>query len=276
MYMKNFLCYCVFMFCFLLFLSHSCFVGFLLTSVNATSIARQDDFMDIDEPFQVDRPEQPLSLLSAARGRSNADSLPDESFIRRFLDASSDFGQQAPIVTHPRNVREIPIEVKDGDGSSDHSGRGPTVEDVTGTEHYHGPEVDRPVIVDEGDDVPAESTARVTRENEDTEDSTGVSSRNRNVGPSPSGFDNYNEDIEEEMIQAAIEASKRDIERSDLFQNVCCPNHSSFPLLQICHISFPVSHDEKIVNRLPSKKGHCMSEGMTLETQKQWITIVQR
>ncbi|KAI6707260.1 hypothetical protein NL676_010222 [Syzygium grande] len=188
-------------------------------TVNATSIARQDDFMDIDEPFQVHGPEQPLSLLSAARGRSNADSLPDESFARRFLDASSDFGQQAPIVTHPRNVREIPIEVKDGNGSSDHSGRGPTVEDVTGTEHYHGPEVGRPVIVNEGDDVPAESTARATQENEDTEDSTGVSSRNRNVGPSPSRFDNYNEDIEEEMIQAAIEASKWDIERSDLFQN---------------------------------------------------------
>ncbi|XP_030472458.1 plant UBX domain-containing protein 8 [Syzygium oleosum] len=188
-------------------------------TVNATSIARQDDFMDIDEPFQVERPEQPLSLLSAARGRSNAHSLPNESFTGRFLDASSDFGQQAPIVTHPRNVREIPIEVKDGNGSSDHSGRGPTMEDVTGTEHYHGPEVRGPVIVDEGDDVPAESTARATRENEDTEDSTGVSSRNRNVGPSPSGFDNYNEDIEEEMIQAAIEASKRDIESSDLFQN---------------------------------------------------------
>ncbi|KAF8027413.1 hypothetical protein BT93_E0344 [Corymbia citriodora subsp. variegata] len=192
---------------------------------NTTSIAPQDDLMDIDDdPLQVARPEpplSPLSLLPAARGSLNRFSLLEERLTRSFLDASSDFEQRRPFVTHPRNIREIPIEVKDGNGSSDHSGRGPTIEDVTGTEHDHGPEVRETVIVDEGHDVPAESTACATRENEDIEDSTGVSTQNRNVGPSPSGFDNLpdDNDIEEEMIRAAIEASKRDIERSDLFPN---------------------------------------------------------
>lgn len=188
--------------------------------VNTTSIAPQEDPMDIDNPVQ-EHPEPPLSLLPAARENFNPYSLLNERLTRSLLSASSDFEQRLPFVTHPRNVRQIPIEVKDGDGSSDHSGRGPTIEDVTGTEHDQGPEVRGPFMVEEGDDVPAESTARATRENEDTEDSPGVSSQNRNVGPSPSGFDSlpdYN-DIEEEMIRAAIEASKRDIEGSDLFQN---------------------------------------------------------
>lgn len=215
-------------------------LGFLLTSVNATSVAPQDDAMDIDEPIQVERPEPRFSLLSSARGSFNPDPLLNESLTRRFLDASSDFGQHTPFVTHPRNVREIPIEVKDGNGSSAHSGGGPTIEDVTGSAHEHGPEVRGTVTIHEGDDVPAESTARAARENEDTENSTGVSSQNRNVGPSPSGLDtlpDYNDEIEEEMIRAAIEASKRDIERSDLFQNVCCPNHSI-----LCHIVICVYH----------------------------------
>ncbi|XP_048132228.1 plant UBX domain-containing protein 8-like [Rhodamnia argentea] len=190
-------------------------------TVNATSLAPQDDVMDIDEPIQVERPEPPFPLLSAGRGRFNPYSLPNESLTRRLFDAGSDLGLHTPFVTHPRNIREIPIEVKDGNGSSAHSGRGPTIEDVTGTERDHGPEVRGNAII-EVDDVPAESTARATRENEDTEDSTGVSSRNRNVGPSPTGFHTLpdsNDEIEEEMIQAAIEASKQDIERSDLLQN---------------------------------------------------------
>lgn len=190
-------------------------------TMNATSIAPHDDAMDIDEPIQVERPEPRFSVLSSARGSFNPDSLLNESFTRRFLDASSDFGQHTPFVTHPRNVREIPIEVKDGNGSSAHSGGGPTIEDVTGSAREHGPEV-RGTVTIHGDDVPAESTALAARENEDTENSTGVSSQNRNVGPSLSGLDtlpDYNDDIEEEMIRAAIEASKRDIERSGLFQN---------------------------------------------------------
>lgn len=82
----------------------------------------------------------------------------------------------------------IPIEVRDSTGPSDDA---PTTTDhVTETVHVQGPPTQGTVIVD---DVPTRTSRQVT--------------------PAPNNNQDYN-DIEEEMIQAAIEASKKESEVS--------------------------------------------------------------
>ncbi|CAN6846346.1 unnamed protein product [Brassica oleracea] len=80
----------------------------------------------------------------------------------------------------------IPIEVRDSTGPSDDA---PTTTDhVTETVHVQGPPTQGTVIID---DVPTRTSRQVT--------------------PAPNNNQDYN-DIEEEMIQAAIEASKKESE----------------------------------------------------------------
>lgn len=82
----------------------------------------------------------------------------------------------------------IPIEVRDSTGPSDDA---PTTTDhVTEPVHVQGPPTQGTVIVD---DVPTRTSRQVT--------------------PAPNNNQDYN-DIEEEMIQAAIEASKKESEVS--------------------------------------------------------------
>lgn len=174
------------------------------TSLNTThqsSVpAPQDDLMDIDDPIESVAREPPLSSLSGSR-ILNPFSLLDPSIHRRFFDGASDFMTREPHVTHPREVREIPIEVKDGGSPSGHT---PTIEDVTESANTHGPDNRGTVIIDEVDeDIPAPTDAQTTLQND------GHSS------PTAPAFDSladYSNDIEEEMIQAAIEASKREAE----------------------------------------------------------------
>lgn len=172
------------------------------TSLNTThqsSVpAPQGDFMDIDDPIESVAREPPLSLLSGSR-TLNPFSLLDPSIHRRFFDGASD--SLEPRVTHPREVREIPIEVKNG---GDPSGHAPTIKDVTESADTHGPDNRGTVIIDEVDeDIPAATAGQSTPRND------GHSS------PTAPAFDNladYSNDIEEEMIRAAIEASKREAE----------------------------------------------------------------
>ncbi|GAV68912.1 UBX domain-containing protein [Cephalotus follicularis] len=178
--------------------------------VHDTSVAAlQDDLMDIDDPIQ-DRLLGPrLSGLSAA-GTMNPFALLDPNFRRSLFDAGSDFTHRAPVVTHPREVREIPIEVKD---TNEPSGHAPTIEDVTETTHAHGPDIHGTVIVvddDDDKDIPAATSVQPERRSEQ-------SYHNRQISPSAPAFDNlpdFGNDIEEEMIRAAIEASKREAEGS--------------------------------------------------------------
>ncbi|OWM87783.1 plant UBX domain-containing protein 8-like isoform X2 [Punica granatum] len=173
--------------------------------------APPDDFMDIDDQVQAEPRDPPLSLHSAAGDSLNPIYL--ESLTKRYFDEVSNFGNHAPFVSHPREVREIPIEVKDGSGASGNSGHGPVIEDVTGSDNDHGPSVRGTVIVDEeDDDIPPISTAHVAQSNEREE----ISFQDGNVRPSAPVYDNSSDFnyVEEEMIRAAIEASKRDIEGS--------------------------------------------------------------
>lgn len=163
--------------------------------------APADDMMDLDEPLDpmFNRPLFPRTL-------GNPFALLDPSFAD--ITAADIFGR-GPRVTHPREVRQIPIEVKDSNARTGSSGQGPVIEDVTGHESFYGPEVHGTVIVDEDDgDLPSASSAH------DPSIPSSTSHPNHSVPSAPPLVDvsDYNNDIEEEMIRAAIEASKREAE----------------------------------------------------------------
>lgn len=161
--------------------------------------------MDIDDPMDAPIPRptllpvpeeiNPFSLLNNFPGLLDPMTGP----------TARDFFAQGPGVSQPRVSREIPIEVKDDShiqvGPSD---TGPAIEEVTGNDvpPHHGPEIHPAVIVDENDDMV-------------NVDGGNNSGRLHHVDPAPSApmvadVTDYNNDIEEQMIQAAIEASKRD------------------------------------------------------------------
>ncbi|KAJ8449305.1 hypothetical protein Cgig2_002437 [Carnegiea gigantea] len=168
-----------------------------------TVTAPPSDFMDVDDHPEMEH-HGPSSLLSATRGL-NPFSLLDPTFRRNLLDSTSHFDSSsdlmghAPSMSEPREMRGIPIEVKDShDNLAGHSGRAPRVEDVTDTLHAEGPDTQGPAIIDDD---------RIVGDLRGNRISAG------NNGPSAPQFDNttvFENDIEEEMIRAAIEASKRD------------------------------------------------------------------
>ncbi|KAL3818105.1 hypothetical protein ACJIZ3_004010 [Penstemon smallii] len=164
----------------------------------ASFAAPRDDVMDIDDPIPVDL-RRPSSLLPDARDL-NPFSLLDPNFTRSIFDSGTDTASRSPFVSHPREVRQIPIEVNDGTRASDHSGSAPVIEDVTETTQSHVG-IRGTVIIDDNDDDEIIPNAPRTH-----------------IAPSaPSIIDvpDYGNDIEEEMIRAAIEASKQDAAKSN-------------------------------------------------------------
>ncbi|KAG2677372.1 hypothetical protein I3760_12G095300 [Carya illinoinensis] len=171
--------------------------------------APQDDFMDIDQveprapPLSLDRNANPFSPLGP-------------NFSGSFLESSSDFTNSTPFVTHPKEVREVPLDVKDSNQPSGQSGQAPIIGDVSESVHAHGSDPHGSVSIDEGVDqnISAAATAQATLH--DGEDHIlGDGSHDRNIRPNASGFERLpddSDDIEEEMILAAIEASKREVE----------------------------------------------------------------
>ena len=175
--------------------------------VPATATSSYDDMMELDEPLDpmFNRPLFPRTLGSPF-------ALLDPGFAD--ITAGDIFGR-GPRVTQPRDVRQIPIEVKDSNTQTGSSGQGPIIEDVTGRESFYGPEVHGTVIVDEDDeDLPSTPSAH------DPMIPSSASHPNHSVPSAPPVVDvgDYNNDIEEEMIRAAIEASKREAEG---MKNVC-------------------------------------------------------
>nr|AWA45175.1 hypothetical protein SS84K11_000002 [Saccharum spontaneum] len=169
--------------------------------VPATATASYDDMMELDEPLDpmFNRPLFPRTL-------GNPFALLDPGFAD--ITAADIFGR-GPRVTQPRDVRQIPIEVKDSNTQTGSSGQGPIIEDVTGRESFYGPEVHGTVIVDEDDeDLPSTPSAH------DPMIPSSASHPNHSMPSAPPVVDvsDYNNDIEEEMIRAAIEASKREAE----------------------------------------------------------------
>ncbi|XP_030947443.1 plant UBX domain-containing protein 8-like [Quercus lobata] len=206
-------------------------------NMHETSVAApQDDLMDVDEI----EPQGPRLPLLSAPINTNPYSLLDPHFRRNIFNIDSDFPNRAPFVTHPREVRQIPIEVKDNNQPAGHSGPAPTIEDVTGTVHAHGPDTRGAVIIDDEDneDVSAASTAQ---RDEQKDDILGDSSHDRNIGPSAPEFENlpdYSNDIEEEMVRAAIEASRREVEgaHNELADPVPTQSQSHMEDAELAHV----------------------------------------
>ncbi|GKC68040.1 hypothetical protein Tco_1100638 [Tanacetum coccineum] len=145
---------------------------------------------------------RPSSLFPSAM---NPFSMLDPSFTRSIFDSGPVFRGGELFVSHPREVRQIPNEVKDGPSTeSDHSGRAPRIEDVTETARENDSETPGVMIIDDDDDdcIPTYHRAgRSVREGlRDT--------RLRPSAPEVGDLPDYG--IEEEMIRAAIEASKQD------------------------------------------------------------------
>ncbi|KAL5727665.1 hypothetical protein ACHQM5_000834 [Ranunculus cassubicifolius] len=186
--------------------------------------ASQNDFMDLDDdPVEVE-PQRPLFPLPDRE--LNPFSLLDPDFRRRFLEGSSaELYSRLPRVTHPREVRQIPIEFRDDTPASNRSGLSPTIEDVTGSAYPHVPETRGTVIVDEDDED-------IATEVGDLDDRI----HGRNLTPSAPLLDamaDYaNNDIEEEMIRAAIEASKREAVEGFPNQQIGVTPDSSGPSVQ--------------------------------------------
>ncbi|KAL8141655.1 hypothetical protein V2J09_014687 [Rumex salicifolius] len=174
--------------------------------------AAENDPMDIDDPPEIVTRRLP-SLFSDTT-RLNPFSLLDPDFANsvfnrsRMFDRASDVRNRAPIVSHPREVREIPIEFKDGNSSSARPGHGPAIVDVTDTEQSHGPEIRGTVILEDDD---TDSVSNSHSHDAGQTDQTYYS----HPRPSAPVFDDapYDGiDLEEEMLRAAIEASKKDAE----------------------------------------------------------------
>ncbi|XP_022944618.1 plant UBX domain-containing protein 8-like [Cucurbita moschata] len=188
------------------------------SSVNAhpTSVSGDYDFMDIDDPVEVEPQGPPQSLLSAAREIMNPFSLLDQNLRQGLFDHASDFTSSAPMVTHPREVREIPIEFRDGSrpsGQSGQSGHVLTIEDVTGTVDAHGQEVRGTVVIDDNEDEEPLVASVAHAPDLEHRAISSHDSRDRNAisGAFESAEFQDRNDIEEEMIRAAIEASKKDV-----------------------------------------------------------------
>lgn len=226
----------------------------VLQEASVTGTAPTNDLMDIDDP-PVLEPRGPTSLFSANRGM-NPFSLLDPAFSRSLLDSrnifdtTSEITGRAPFVSQPREVREIPIEVKDGGNDvAAPSGRGPRIEDVTDTIDAEEPQIRGTVIVeDEDDDIMPRNIGG-----------------NRNISrPSAPQFDDapdYVNDIEEEMIRAAIEASKRDAELQtdqDL-HDVSAPQgpsqHVEADLVHAVSLSMETAEQEKLQRELSLTAG---------------------
>lgn len=143
------------------------------------------DAMDIDDGV--------TPVLSEAR-TTDPFPLRDPNFGRSLFD-NDPVMSRPPFVSHPREAREIPIEVKDSNGPSGQSNDAPTIEDVTETAQAHGPAAQEAVIIDEVSDDDNQSAP------------TGQSRHAVPVGSAENNMQHYN-DIEEQIIRAAIEASK--------------------------------------------------------------------
>ncbi|XP_022143470.1 plant UBX domain-containing protein 8-like isoform X2 [Momordica charantia] len=169
--------------------------------------------MDIDDPVEVVPQGPTQSLLSTAREIMNPFSILDQHLHQGLFGSASDFTSSAPIVTHPREVREIPIEFRDGNRPSGQSGHVPTIEDITGTIDVHGPEVHGNVVIDDKEDEEAPVTSIAHAPDLEHRAIESNISHDRNVISSAFESDEFQDtnDIEEEMIRAAIEASKKDV-----------------------------------------------------------------
>ncbi|KAL0373197.1 UNVERIFIED_CONTAM: Plant UBX domain-containing protein 8 [Sesamum calycinum] len=226
----------------------------------------QDYVMDVDDPIPFTS-HRPLSSLFPFATGLNPFSQLNPNFTRSLFDRSN-AAARSPFISHAREVREIPIEVKDEIGVSSHPGGAPTIEDVTETAHVHGPEVRGIVIIDEEDD---DDEPQVTHAH-----GLGTQDSSTNSGPGgPTIMDvpDYENDIEDEMLRAAIEASKQDTamsnqqsgEHLDLRDSTLQPEQFYLEDASLAHavsLSLQTAERGKVVRELEGKVGASEVEGL--------------
>jgi len=171
-------------------------------AINQNTVIASRDDMDVDGPL-----DNTFQRSLFPENFRDPFALMDPNFQQQFFDriGATDSVSLGPLVSHPREVREIPIEVKEGDPQTGPSGQAPVIEDVTGNESSHGPEVHGTIIIDDEDDMlPSAPSAPHAN----------IPSNTSSVPTAPPlvHVNDYDDDIEEEMIRAAIEASKKDAE----------------------------------------------------------------
>lgn len=179
--------------------------SFLRVRAQEAPLALQDDVMEIDDPTPVESRIQSSTLQPFARDLSP--SLPNPNFTRSI--SGTDIASQAPFVSHPRAVREIPVEVENGTEIPGHPGTAPIIEGIAENAHIHGPEVRSIVILCDDNDV-EENIPDAPITHVDGHGNRGISIQSGPSAPAIVDMPDYSNDIEEEMIRAAIEASKQD------------------------------------------------------------------
>lgn len=237
---------------------------------NTTVAAPQEDMMDTDDLSHI-ASNRPSSLFPSAM---NPFSLLDPNFTRSIFDSGPVFRGGEPFVSHPREVRQIPIEVKDGPSTeSDHSGRAPRIEDVTETATENDSETPGVMIIDEDDDeddddyIPTYNRAgRSARE--------GVrDTRLRPSAPEVGDLPDYG--IEEEMIRAAIEASKQDsqiVQRNDAVSQPRASGLEDPEMAQAVSLSLRTAEQEK-ARQLGSEVGPSEPRGSKMVQLEEMETL---
>ncbi|RWW30955.1 hypothetical protein GW17_00004441 [Ensete ventricosum] len=207
-----------------LFSYHLHLTTFLISSTNQGSAPPHEDLMQTDDTID-NGPLRPSFPLFSATRDVNPFSLLDSKFglFSSLFDSggASSFPRLGPRVSHPREVKEIPIDFKDNNRGCGPSGVGPRIEEVTGNETAHGHEIHGTVIIDDEDDDGIQPThgGHGAKSSADT-------SLGQCAGPSVSplaDMTDYSNEIEEEMIKAAIEASKREAQQHDIHDHPKSP-----------------------------------------------------
>lgn len=176
--------------------------------------------MDIDDPIQVES-RRPQSFLPPFSRDVNHFSPLESDYSTSIIDNVTDIVPRASHISRPREVMDIPTDVKDGTGTSAQSGSAPIIEDITETAHVHGSETRGPVIIDDDE----ESTRNVRITEIEGRGNRGSSVQYGASAPTVIDVPDDTDDIEEEMIRAAIEASKQDAAMSNQQHNhLVCDN----------------------------------------------------
>lgn len=151
--------------------------------------AQDNDMMDLDDPLETE----------AEQIHSNPFSLLDPEFRnqRALFDNTAELTGHTSSASHVGEIRQLPSEIRDGNESSTRSGHRRTIVDVTDAERSHGAEVLQSVSVNNNDHF---------------ENIPSHYAHPRQSAPGLDALRDDHNDIEEEMIRAAIEASKKDVD----------------------------------------------------------------
>ncbi|KAI3727576.1 hypothetical protein L6452_16192 [Arctium lappa] len=214
--------------------------------------APQEDLMDIDEPSEVATHRPSVSPFSPSRD-TNPFSHLHPNFNRHIIDSGQGDG---PFVSHPREVSQVETS-----SESHHPDSAPRIEDATGTIPEIIPEARGTLSIDDEniDDFPSLRSSHPAGLSEPSEGVLGGASHVTHLSPSAPGLDDLPDySIEEQMIQAAIEASKHDAEVSgpdDAVPQQMQSQSEDPELSHVVSLSLKTAEQEKALRELESEAG---------------------